>query len=541
MSLCSRSRAFTFTKKVEILMLPVFRAIAATATVSTADTAASAEAIAEIDTALFLKRDGLRAMRLVRDAQRATPQCPHLGVRLLESCLLENQLLCAAHGARTVLRYGMHDDQDAVPQTNSSLCRFIGSGKAFGTRAAKLRFCPAFGEPCIRLTNRSSSQMPSAPTPGTAASWDDGQLWSAENLVSWLKETLAHEDQWAARKSERHDLASMRRNLNHATLHHVQGNAEIAMGLYRKVIDDRDHETAATAAAASNPAADHRATAGALRAHAHSNLAWLELAHAKPRARANLEAALSLAPSAPEAAERWLSLATLHWLHSQPKLARHSLRKALALQPDAPFAHALRCELSTLRRDYVEAAAAARRADDLHTAAAPQLPRCVRWPSLLPRLSSLWGEPPPPIGSPTRYRELLLGCGASHEKLTGGGWHDGLERRGGYHKDKEVEKEEEEGVWRLMDADASFDEVHLCDEVLAPAASNPSSIRMIAEEIWRVLSPGGLLQVRARSAEAALLPSMVVVEGGSARQQALFEQLLPLASAEYVAFQKVYG
>ena len=535
--------------------------------------------LADIDAALLVQRDGLHAMRLVRDAQRATPQCPHLGVRLLEACLLSNQLLCAAHGARTVLRYAMEEEAEEAERANSLLCRFLGSAKAFGARAAKLRFCPAFGEPCVRLTNRSASLLPTAPAPGSVAARDDGQLWSAENLVSWLKATLAREDQWAATQVERHDLAAMRRNLNHATLHHVQGNAEIAAELYRKVIASGSPlaSSAPTAASAgvsdgdagSGPPPTRRdedgadsAHAGALRAHAHSNLAWLEFGQSKPRARANLEAALRLAPGAAEAAERWLSLATLHWLHSQPQLARHSLRKALALRPGSPFAHALRCELTTLRRDYVEAAAAARRADELQAAATPYLPRCARWVSLLPRLPSLWGEPPAEVGSPRSYRELLLGCSASHRKLTGGGWHDGLERRnrrfdaaaaprndnvepvGEVAVAEEEEEDSGEGRLTLPHADASFDEVHVCDDPTGLAGSGDllgalaSRRRMMMEELWRVLVPGGLLQLRAGGAEANLLPSLVAVAGGSAKQQARFEALSELESAEYVAFQK---
>ena len=42
--------------------------------------------------------DGLEAMRLVRDVQRVAPSSPQVAVRLVEACLLDNQLMCAAHG-----------------------------------------------------------------------------------------------------------------------------------------------------------------------------------------------------------------------------------------------------------------------------------------------------------------------------------------------------------------------------------------------------------------------------------------------------------
>ena len=493
-----------------------------------------------IDQALA-EGNGLGAMRLVRDAQRGAPTCPLLGVRLLEACLLANQLMCAAHGARTVLRYGTEDGNEESDDT--TLCRFVGSAKAFGARASRLRLCPISSR-CARIANRSSASEPEIPEASAVALRDDGQLWSAEHLVGTVKDHLAHDDQWrsssvSAAEEEPEDVLTMRRELNHATLHHVQGNHEIAADLYRKAIGlgsrnggSRDGTLLSTSV---------------LTAHAYSNLGWLQMPTSKPRARASFEAALALAPAAEEASERWLSLATLHWLHAQPKLARHSVRKSLALNVTRPFAHALASELHTLRHDYGAAAAAAARADALQMAASPQLPRCARWSSLIARLPVLWGEPSArpqhhargtSHGPSRRYRELLLGCSRSHRKLTGGGWHDGAEHRAAPpSRDAAAEGTGHHAVapWRLLDADASLDEVHWCEPLTtssyATTAVTPSSaacngVREVMDELWRVLVPGGLLQMRPE--RAACVPVSVAVTDALSAEQTVMMRFEPL-------------
>ena len=485
---------------------------------------------ARIDGALAAG-ESIEAIRLVREAQRLSPNSPTLGVQLLEGCMRSNNLLCAAHGARTVLRYGVEVDGEgeAEDDPSSSLCRYLGAAKAFGARVSRLRWCRT-GEACGRVTNRTwlaTAERSLVPAARAAASRDDGQLWSAEHLVSAIKLMLEDDDQWRDRAGDRAPT------LNHATMQQVQGNKEIALGLYKRVLGlggGMSSDEGAPSEQQQQPP-PHGALA-AVRAHAYTNLAVLETASSKMRARSSLEAALRLAPTADEAAERWLQLATVNWLHAQLPLSRHALRKALALRPHAPFAHALACELHSLRHEYAAAALAAARAEALQTTSSPQLPRCARWAALMPRLPVLWGEgegeEAVAVRASTRgYKELLLGCGPSHAKLTGGGWHEAVRRV-------------PVPVWPLADAEGSADEIHWCEDG-SSGADEPSSTAW--EELWRVLTPGGLLQLRAdRVMDRAWMPQAMVTTASGA-QVARFELLqleIPEASgsAGYVALTR---
>ncbi len=304
-------------------------------------------ALVRADAAL-LAGDGLTAMRLARDAQRLEPNSPQVGLRLLEGCLLTNTLLCAAHGARSVLR--------ALDAEDPDLCRYLGSARAFGTRASRIHWCP-IGEPCVRVTNRTRDAAISA---GSGMDVDDGQLWSGENFVSALKAMLADDRQWRGEE----DYV----DFNHATMQQMQGNREAALQLY-------------TRALAVQPNA----------AHAYGNLAVLERG---PRARAHLETALKLDPGSPAAGERWLDLASIHWQHRQPGLAHHALRRALRLRPHSAFGHAIAAELHSGAGDATRASESRAKADELQRARAPQLPACARWTALLPALPARWGGTP---------------------------------------------------------------------------------------------------------------------------------------------------
>ena len=74
----------------------------------------------------------------------------------------------------------------------------------------------------------------------------------------------------------------------------------------------------------------------------------------------------------------------------------------------------------------------------------------------------------------------------------------------------------------------------------------------LLQELWRVLAPGGLLQVRAERAADAIRPSVVVAASGEQQLKRLFEPIdLPHAadtdggrlygSRLYVAFRRLSG
>ena len=486
---------------------------------------------------------GDSAVQLVRAAQELNPSSPAVAVRLLEGCLLDNQLMCAAHGARSLLRFAMADEDE------SEVCRYLGAAQAFGARAGRLRWC-RLGQSCSRLGNTSALDGAAVPysVSTLATSLDNGELWRGEHLVSELKLVLEDETQWKGREGA---VA-----LNHATMQHVQGNADIARDLYARVIRPPDDA----------PSAVH-GTAAAVRAHGYTNLAVLE--RTAPAARRHLDAALALAPAAPEAAERWLELARVTWQQGQLPSARHALKRALTLAPDAPhapFAYALHAELHALRHDYSRAAAAAARADGLQAATSPQLPQCARWSHLLPRLPYLWGDArsvrhekdaaddatsptpsvdgdaasvgssssapggfrPPAPAVTSAYRELLLGCGIGHAKRTGGGWHPDALRW------SRMRAHDLRSWLELLPA-ASADEVHWCavhgegggeggeeeagaDEAAqghggGGAAADPPIGVDVWRAVWRVLRPHGLLQVHVQVPPLAVLKLESVANG----------------------------
>ena len=92
--------------------------------------------------------DTRRAAALLSAAQRAAPANPDFAVRQLEVCLQANQLVCAAHSARALLRH--------APAEHPEICRFLASARAFGARAAGLRWCPP-AEPCTRSVANASA------------------------------------------------------------------------------------------------------------------------------------------------------------------------------------------------------------------------------------------------------------------------------------------------------------------------------------------------------------------------------------------------
>merc|ERR1719272_1960271 len=131
------------------------------------------------------------------------PSRPELAARQLDGCLQSNQLVCAAHAARALLRH--------APADHPELCTFLGSARAFGASAAALRWCPP-GEPCTRpVTNSTPDDSVVA---ASGASLDDGQLWRAENFISSLKALLADESLWQG--------ASARARFNHAVMQQMQ-------------------------------------------------------------------------------------------------------------------------------------------------------------------------------------------------------------------------------------------------------------------------------------------------------------------------------
>ena len=214
---------------------------------------------------------------------------------------------------------------------------------------------------------------------------DDGQLWSAEHLVGTVKDHLAHDDQWrsssvSAAEEEPEDVLTMRRELNHATLHHVQGNHEIAADLYRKAIGlgsrnggSRDGTLLSTSV---------------LTAHAYSNLGWLQM---PTSSRARQLRAACVAPAA--GGQRAMALARNTALAARTAQARPAQRAQIARSQRHQAVCARSHPSSTRSVTTGAAAAAAARADALQMAASPQLPRCARWSSLIARLPVLWGEP----------------------------------------------------------------------------------------------------------------------------------------------------
>ena len=139
----------------------------------------------EQHTAHLAAGDTKAAAAILSAAQRMAPSRPELAARQLDVCLQSNQLVCAAHAARALLRH--------APADHPELCTFLGSARAFGASAAALRWCPP-GEPCTRpVTNSTPDQGVVA---ASGASLDDGQLWRAENFISGLKALLADESLW---------------------------------------------------------------------------------------------------------------------------------------------------------------------------------------------------------------------------------------------------------------------------------------------------------------------------------------------------------
>ena len=199
--------------------------------------------------------DGMRAIGLVRQAQQLDPRSASLGVRLIDSCLMSGQLLCAAHGARTVLRSATAADDEA--------CRSLSSARILGHQISRLWWCPVDRPSCEPVTNRTAGPGIAA---GSLVAMDDGNLVSAENFVATLKRILADDVQWKGDSS----AAQL---LNHATMQHIQGNQELARTLYARALN-----TAGTSSTMQH-------------AHAHANLAALHTTGA--RARHHLEAAVA--------------------------------------------------------------------------------------------------------------------------------------------------------------------------------------------------------------------------------------------------------
>ena len=78
---------------------------------------------------------GARASHLqIADVSACDHLGPELAGRQLDACLQSNQLVCAAHAARALLRH--------APADHPELCTFLGSARAFGASAAALRWCP---------------------------------------------------------------------------------------------------------------------------------------------------------------------------------------------------------------------------------------------------------------------------------------------------------------------------------------------------------------------------------------------------------------
>ena len=129
--------------------------------------------------------DTKAAAAILSAAQRMDPSRPELAGRQLDACLQSNQLVCAAHAVRALLRH--------APADHPELCTFLSSARAFGASAAALRWCPP-GEPCTRAVTNSTPD--DGVVAASGASLDDGQLWRAENFISGLKALLADESLW---------------------------------------------------------------------------------------------------------------------------------------------------------------------------------------------------------------------------------------------------------------------------------------------------------------------------------------------------------
>ena len=146
---------------------------------------------------------------------------------------------------------------------------------------------------------------------------------------------------------------------------------------------------------------------------------------------------------------------------------------------------------------------------------------------LLPRLPVLWGEGEEvaAVRASTRgYRELLLGCAPSHAKLTGGGWHAAMRR----HQVPE---------WPLPDAEGTADEIHWCEDAKQGADEPPATAW---QELWRVLAPGGLLQLRADRAKSMPTAMLTTASGAQVARFELLQLKHPedAASAGYVALTR---
>lgn len=159
-------------------------------------------ALAQLDE-LTAAGDTKRAAALLSAAQRASPTSPEFAVRQLEVCLQANQLVCAAHSARALLRH--------APADHPEMCRFLASARAFGARAVQIRWCPP-AELCTRSVANASADGSVAAA--TGASLDDGQMWRAENFISTLKMLLADDSLWRG--------STGRTLLNHAAMQQMQ-------------------------------------------------------------------------------------------------------------------------------------------------------------------------------------------------------------------------------------------------------------------------------------------------------------------------------
>ena len=473
-------------------------------------------------TELTAAGDTKRAAALLSAAQRAAPANPDFAVRQLELCLQANQLVCAAHSARALLRH--------APAEHPDMCRFLASARAFGARAAGLRWCPP-DEPCTRSVANAS--VDGSVVAATGASLDEGHMWRAENFISTLKMLLADESLWRGRTG--------RTLLNHAVMQQMQARAIAQLARAARHICNTHSAATLCVRAQGNAevAADLYDSALQLlpsAAHGYANLAMLERGS---RGRARLERALALEPDGPDSGTWWAELGSIHWMHGQPKLARHAVRRALKLQPHSSFGYALSAELhsallpassppppraplqspvdvghtqppqllllalllcwltcspvpmppfAALKHDFGSAAAAAAASASIQQQHAPQLPACAQWPAVLPRVPALWAAPGQQSLAMS-YRELVVGCSSTLIKCTGGGWHDRQHLPAAPSK--------------LPFPNRHFDELHWCPDADAAGCDGPAETCVGAAtalgwpEALRVLLPTALVQVHA--------------------------------------------